>query len=849
MPPDDLAPRAPATWLLPVFFLSGATSLVYQTLWERALHLLLGTSGVALATVLAAFMAGLGLGGWLGGRWAPERPLRAYGWLELGIGAYALAFPAVLAGAEPVYLALHRGPLAWAAPGLELAFAAALLLPPTVAMGTTLPLLSRVVVDRIGAASEQVSALYAANTLGAVAGTFAAGLLLLPFVGFTATNRVAAAGNLLVGLVALALDPRFPALVPADDLHFEDRPASDPAPIGVAVAFLCGVAGLASEVVWTRMVALLLGATTYAFTAMLLAVLLGIAFGGRLGGTFADDALRFGGAAGARAGLAKVCLALAAVGFALPFVWPWLPYVFVGVFDLFDGRKNPLAVFLGSFAGAALALLPPAVLMGAAFPYAVRVVAGDRADPARVVGRVYAANTVGGVLGALAAAFVGIPTLGLRGVAEATTVVYALAALLVARGPRLGAPALGLLLLPAAVTAPWDPLWMNGGLYQYVAFFQDHTAEGLRRFTTGEQELLYVREGRSSVVTVGRNTDTGNLWLANNGKVDASSVGDLPTQMLVSLLGAQHVERPDEVLVIGLASGISAGAVTLLPQVGRLQVVELEPEILGAARLYAPYNFGVLDDPRVELVWNDGRNHVLRAPEGRWDLVVSEPSNPYLSGVSNLFTKEFWEVGRARLAPGGVWAQWVQIYGMGPDEVAGLIRTFAEVYPHVAVYEVMAGADLVLLGADHPLDPSTDTAARLFAAPRAKEALAAIDLTDPLQIVAMHAFDRDEALAFAGDATRVTDDNLRVEYAAPLWLHTDIAVENWNQLRDAAHVRWSAVGDDPLAWLDLARAYASVGDDRRAKTVRARAFAWLPPGSDLQAEVLRDLLAPPTAEE
>lgn len=826
----DPDPAAPATRLLPVFFLSGATSLVYQTLWERALHLLLGTSGVALATVLAAFMAGLGIGGWLGGRWAPARPLRAYGWLELGIGLYALAFPLILSGAEPVYLALHRGPLAAAAPALELLFAAALLLPPTVAMGTTLPLLSRVVVDRIGTASERISSLYAANTLGAVAGTAIAGLVLLPFVGFAHTNQLAAAGNAVVAALALWLDPRFPPLSAADDLDFEDRPESSPAPVAVAVAFLCGAAGLASEVVWTRMVALMLGATTYAFTAMLLAVLLGIAFGGRIGGTLADEALRYGGSARARAGLTRICLLLAGATFALPFVWPWLPYVFVGVFDLFDGRKNPIAVFLGSFAGASLALLPPAVLMGAAFPFAVRVAAGDDPDAAGVVGRVYAANTVGGVLGALLAAFVGIPALGLRGVAEATTVGYALAGLASARSRAGWAAAAALLALPALVTAPWDPLWMNGGLYQYVAFFTDHSSAGLHKFTSHEQELLYLKEGRSSVVTVGKNSDTGNLWLANNGKVDASSIGDMPTQLLVSLLGAQYVEEPDDVVVIGLASGISAGAVTLLPQVGHLQVVELEPAILGAAQLFAPYNFGVLTDPRTELVWNDGRNHVLRAPEGRWDLVVSEPSNPYLSGVSNLFTREFWEVGRTRLKPGGVWAQWVQIYGMGPDEVAGLIRTFCTVYPHVAVYEVMAGADLVLLGADHPLVPSEAAAARLFEAPRAKEALAAIEITEPLQVVAMHAFDRDEALAFAGDATLVTDDNLRVEYAAPLWLHTDIAVENWNRLRAAAHVRWSAVGEGPAEGLRLAAAYESVGDERRAAWVRAQLFGRTDPG-------------------
>ncbi|MCA9488387.1 MAG: fused MFS/spermidine synthase [Myxococcales bacterium] len=829
--------------LAPVFFLSGATSLVWQTVWERQLHLLLGTSGIALATVLAAFMAGLGIGGALGGRWRPDRPLRAYAVLEAAIGAYALVFPSLLHLATPLYLLVHRGPLEAVAEPVEALLAAILLLPPTVAMGATLPLLSRVVVDRVGTAAERVGFLYATNTAGAVAGTALAGLVLLPTVGLWATTVVTALGNGLVALAGWWLDPSMPAVVPRDDLD-EDRPRSAPSSVGLVVAMLAGAAALGSEVVWTRMVGLLLGGTTYAFTAMLLAVLVGIAVGGRVGGTLADDALRYGGTRRVLAELARVELLFGVAAVALTFLWPLLPYVFVGAFDLFDGRQHPVATFLGCLGACSFALLLPSALMGTAFPYAVRAVQGDSGDASAAVGRVYAVNTAGGVLGAVGAAFVGIPWLGLRGTVAVTAVVALSGALGAAVGARhrlTAGLAASALVAALVVRAPWDPLWMNGGFYQYVTYFSDHTPAGMRRFSSHQQELLYEREGRSTVVTVGRNTDIGNLWLANNGKIDASSVGDMPTQVLVSLLGAQFVEHPRETMVIGLASGISAGAASLIPGVEHLQVVELEPAILDATRFFDPYNHQILDDPRLELVFNDGRNHVLRAPPGRWDLVVSEPSNPYLSGVSNLFTREFWEVGRTRLAPGGVWAQWVQIYGMGPDELRGLIRTFCEVYPHVAVYEVLAGADLVLLGADHPLVPTEPSAARLLASDAVARELGIIELHRSLDVVALHAMDREQALAFAGDAEPVTDDNLRVEYAAPLWLHTDVAMRNWDDLLATAHVPWTALGDEPLDWLDLADSYDALEDERRARIVRARAFGWLPPGSGLQLDVLARL--------
>jgi spermidine synthase len=316
----------------------------------------------------------------------------------------------------------------------------------------------------------------------------------------------------------------------------------------------------------------------------------------------------------------------------------------------------------------------------------------------------------------------------------------------------------------------------------------------------------------------------------------------MPTQVLVALAGAQYVEHPDRVLVIGLASGITAGEVAQLPDLGRLEVAELEPAVVRAARLFEDDNHHVLDDPKVEIVVNDGRNHLLRTPPGTYDLVISEPSNPYLSGVANLFTREFWAMGKQRLKPGGVWAQWIQLYGMGPDELRGLLRTFADVYPHVALYIAIEGADIVVVGSDQPVDPDPALAARLLGSSESvRTDLAEAGIRFPLDLVALHAMNRDQVLAFAGDAPFVTDDNLRVEYAAPLWLHTDVSLRNWEDLLGAAQIPFGALSDDPLDWGDLADAYDRIGDRERANLLRGRMLAWLPPDAPLAEQIVEQL--------
>ncbi|MEO0601534.1 MAG: hypothetical protein AAF211_08865, partial [Myxococcota bacterium] len=382
----------------------------------------------------------------------------------------------------------------------------------------------------------------------------------------------------------------------------------------------------------------------------------------------------------------------------------------------------------------------------------------------------------------------------------------------------------------------WDPMLMTAGMYTYVNNFDDHSREGIVDYTVNRYEMLYYAEGLSTVVTVARSPRTGNLWLANNGKIDASTEGDLPTQVLCSLLPLQYVEDPERVLVIGLASGITAGAVAQVEAVEHLEVVELEPRMEGAARIFGPYNHDVVDNPRVELVFNDGRNHVLLAEPGTYDVIVSEPSNPWITGVSNLFTREFLEIGKSRLKEGGVWSQWVQMYGMAPDDLRTMLRTVSDVFPYVNLY-ALDHADLVMVASEKPLPPTLDRARHLLSWPGARRELARVDdqladednhvpLKQPVDLLALYTFDQDVMRRLGEGYPLNTDDNMVIEYSAPLNLHRKTQAANNALVADNAQVPATWIRD-PTELAGLAKAYRARWDER-AYTAMAAAIERAP---------------------
>ena len=853
---------------MPLFLVSGATSLVYQTLWVRHLHLVVGTSQIAVCTVLAAFMTGLAAGGFAGGRVADRvtRPLVAYGVLELFIGAYALAFPMLIEAVEPLYLGFWRAnqpdPLTFAS--FQFVLLGVLLLPPTICMGATLPLLARFATTTPEQSGVRVGRLYGANTLGAVIGTALAGFWLLPALGLSATNVVAAAGNALLAALAIGLGMRVAALpAEAGPASSEDAPATEARkplpPLRVwslmAVAALAGLSALLYEVAWFRLLVLQLGGSTYAFTVMLLAFLLGIGLGGWAGGSAADRAFARGGAGRVLGWLAAIEIGIAGLAWVTMWFYGELPFVFVWLFVQVEQHLEwlwPAKLLLSM-----LVMLPPTLLMGAAFPFLVRAAAGESLELGGHVGRLYGWNTLGAIFGASVGGLYFLPEWHIAG-----TVLIGISLNLLAAWCALHASAVadeqtrqqprswpllggwGLAILWGMGLAwwqrpPWDEMMMTSGMYKYVSDLSDRSREGVIAFAVEPYELLFYDEGLSSVVTVARSKSSDNIWLANNGKVDASTSVDMPTQLLVAHLPFAFKPDAEEVVVIGLASGITAGAVTLHSAPKRIDLVELEPAVVEASHYFDAHNSRPLDDPRVTLFPNDGRNHIALQDEGTYDLVVSEPSNPWLTGVSNLFTQEFFELGKARLKPGGVWAQWVQMYGMDTDDLRTLLATFAAVYPHVQLFSTIEDADLVLIGSESPLELDEAGFRRMFEMDAAVNyELGQVDIEEPIDLLARWQLDRELILRFSGDAPVNTDDNMRIEYSAPLHLHEETASENFLRLlgdsgaRDTVPLH-AVQGFD--ATVELARAYARRDDWVRALVTLKAAERITPGDATVQA--------------
>jgi spermidine synthase len=715
--------------------LSGAAALCCEVVWMRRLALATGSTGVATTLTLATYMAGLGLGGLWGGRQRWVRSPGGYGVLELALGGWAIAFPFLLA--------LVMRPLAAVGPGWLPWLAALLLLPPGFLAGATLPAIAAGLPRH-----RDVGLLYSVNTAGAVVGVVSGPALLFPTLGLRGTELCAAGISVLVGIAALALARRTLVERPGPGLEPPDEP---PAPRAALVAAgVAGFAAMALEVVWTRLAALLVGSSVHAMAAVLAVFLAAVALGAWLG-------RRWPGAVAVRGGL--VLMGLLAI--AGTWTYAALPHGIAAAWTLLgEGSLLPggVALLILAMAGAPAA-------SGAVFTGALVLAGGDSAGAA---GRVLAANTVGGVLGASLAGLLLMPWLGIQGVVEACALLALLVGLVLPLDPRpLHAAwwpraALGALAVVAVLLAPrWDAPMYSVGLYHRVSEFVDLSPRAVDAYAHEGWQLRFYADGHSATVAVGQSDRSGNIWLSINGKVDASTGTDMATQQTsgwlpVQLATAARGRPVEHSVVVGLASGVTASA-ALEAGSQRVTVIELEPEVIRAARFFEGVNGGVLDDPRATVVAADARAWLAR-PGPRYPVIISEPSNPWITGVSNLFTLEYWQLARARLEPDGVFCQWVQLYSLPPEALRSLVATYLEVFPQAWLYETIPGADALLI-----------------AAPSVPDGLAIEPLLGPEQLRAFSAF-----------APLNTDDHPWVELEAPRWLHRPTAAMNRELLLEAA---------------------------------------------------------------
>ena len=747
------------------FVLSGIAALIYQTAWTRQFAIVFGTSELAVATVLAAYMGGLAFGAWLVEKFLPRvtRPVLAYALLELGIAASAVfAVPLLLSLANTGLIAMFGGQPS--PPGsdqvgtttfyLLSAFVALAL--PTTLMGATLPILARSAVAEEKQIGRRIGLLYAMNTAGAVAGALLTAFVLLPEFGLKHSIWAAAAINGLVFLLAAALGQKLsgkPAPkgysldVPAEQAPVRVRPATFnrfPAPGWVLpLMLLAGAVAFFQEVLWSRMLSHVVGSSIYAFGVMVASFLTGIALGGGIGAAFARTRER------ALQVLAAALLAAAAAG----------AFAYLALEDLLPAQAGlmrlqevgPLTLPMNAlFAG--LLLLPMTIAIGMTYPLAVRILARDAEDAAPASARVYAWNTVGAIVGSLAAGFVLIPLLRYEGaiqVAVAASAALGVAALWVL-GPtnRIYAVTASLVAISACI------------LFRPQAPAKLLVTSPLNVGTQGR--VLYYDIGRSaSVVMV---TQDGGLALRTNGLPEAliDSPGSAPRfsgEFWLSPLAVIARPAARDMLVVGYGGGVVIEGAP--PSVRNIDVIELEPKVIEANRhIAALRRRDPLSDPRVNVILNDARG-ALRLTTRRYDAIVSQPSHPWTAGASHLYTREFMELAHDHLNPGGVFVQWMNVIFMDEELIRSLTATLLSVFPEVRVYRADPNT-IVFLASDAPLDLETKLVATGLPLREAPLHYARFGINNAEDLVTALVLDTDGARRLALGARLITDDDNRI---------------------------------------------------------------------------------------
>jgi len=759
-----------------LFFASGAAGLVYQVVWMRHAALHLGGTTAAAGTVVATFLGGLALGSFWGGRVVDRairtrRPgfgFRAYGTLEIAIGLYALAFEPLLSGLSSAvgraYGAGDDGGGGFLV--LRALVCAALILPPTAAMGATLPILARHVAGLGGDAGRGTAMLYTLNTLGGVVGAAAAGWLLLPAVGLRATTFTAAALNGLVGLAAILAARGTPQDAP---------PSGSPAPEAPSWIFpayaVSGFAALACEMAWTRGLVLALGSSVYSFSLTLASFILGLGLGGAAG-TWAsrrlkDPILVFG--------LLQAGVALCTVA-TVP-ILEQLPLVMMEVVASAKGFGSVMAVQAGL---AALVVAFPAFLMGAMFPFLCSLALGSKDAVGAAVGRLYSWNTVGAILGALAGSFLLLPWQGIPGtlaVAAAVNVGVASFALWKRPGGKRSVAVVVLAggLLIVAASPGWDLALVSTTPVLYGERFINESrihAKPLADVVRDSSQIIYSRWDSCGLVTVHQR---GNLrTLRINGKADASTEDDMATQILTAHLPLMLHPAPQEAFVIGLGSGATAAAALRHP-VTSVDVVELLPAVVEASQFFDETLGPWRTDPRVKISVSDARTHA-RYTRRRYDVIAAEPSNLWLSGMATLFTREQFQRYRDLLNPGGIVCQWVHAYRLPQADFAAVLTTFRSVFPESALWEVSIGGDYLLVGTTGPtLD--FDGFRRRFEQPKVAAELRKYGLPSAEALLRHWIGGPTMVEGLSRNARPITDDDCHVEYTAPRGLLQDSRTE------------------------------------------------------------------------
>ncbi len=776
------------------FLLSGAAGLIYEVVWARQMALFLGITTYANTAIITAFMIGLSIGSIFIGRLSDRfaNPLWLYIVLEAGIGLYAALTPQLMVWLQDTYAQLGGlyGVTGTGSHILRFSLALLLLLIPTILMGGTLPVLVRALREYLPNLAEATGKLYGINTLGAAMGTFAAGYLLLPSLGISGTIYLTVVINFGVALTVWLLANRLSkSLQPTkkakkkkqteETVQIEVPRLSRRGMIVLAAGFvLSGFAALVYELAWIRSLTLVIGSSVYAFSTVLSTYLFGLAFGSLLYGRWSrghrhSDPFM-------TASYLEVGIALSALGGL--FVIPMLPELFLEAFRA--GLQKNFALFqLYIFFLSFLLMIIPTLLLGVLFPLVTTVWAAQSKEIGRNVGSAYAFNTFGTIAGTIAG---GLLLMRLIGV-EYTIILGAAVHMIVAglfwslgssgrqKSLVVSLSSIVLFVLLVLAVPPWNRALMTSGIFVYGQRLAAAKDKNVLKKSIDSRKILYYKEGIDGVVAV-TEAKSGNRMLVINGKIDASSRQDLPTQVMAGEIPALIHPNPKRVLVVGLGSGIMAGSIATHKSVESIEILEISKGVVEASEYFKKQNYDILNDPRVDLIVADGRNYIA-ATTKKYDVIVSEPSNPWISGISNLFTREYFVSADKKLARDGIMMQWFQTYKMQREDVKSILHTFNSVYPYVSVWMPMAG-DMVMIGSHKPHTLDLERLRKVMAEKQVKRDLERVGFYEVSDLLRTYLIGGAALKAYTKHARINSDDHPFIEFNAPKNLYSNTSLAN-----------------------------------------------------------------------
>ena len=772
--------QSPIVYLL--FFFSGITALTYEIVWTRMLTLVFGHTVFSVSVVLAAFMAGLGLGSYLFGYAVDRLPeingsssgskapsaLLIYGWIEILIFASGALLSLLFANFSGLYASLHSFipesvPLQNA---IKMLFAFGMMLIPTTFMGATLPIISKYCVTDDSRMGTQVSLLYALNTLGAASGCLLTGFFLMGTFGVLQTVLLAAGANLLIGISALSI---YLEIAPGADWKFRLPPLRIPRielnadqKFWMGISFICGFTALAYEVLWTRLLVFSIASTVYSFSMMLTVFLLGIFLGSLLLIPLASRIHNIRTALLILQASTGLYVLGSLYGIESILSAPWNGY----------NLTDPAVAFLRYFKDSAGLMLVPTLLLGMCFPLLIKVVSGGHQNVGKATGQIYSANTLGAIFGSLCAGFLFLPNLGSQVSLTLVATLNLLTTVLLFRtgnymtpGVRKGLTVVfATLILFVNMTIPPDLL---------NSFFMRDSA-GKRNI----KKLLYFEEGLSDTVAVFKDDygvldPTAKRLITNGISMSASNLIATRYMKLFAHVPILLVDQPDDVLVVCFGTGQTTGAAGMHPRVKSVDSLELSTSVINAGEMFADQNHQALKNPKINYIIQDGRNHLLTTHK-RYDVITSEPPPPRTAFTVNLYTREYYQLQKNRLKPGGIAAQWIPLHSQGEAEVDMHFKTFRSVFPYTMGWMSVAN-EILIIGSDQPIQIDFNKLKVRLEEPEIKKALADIEIPNIFSFLSNIWLLDEQIQALGKGHPLITDNHPAIEFYLDLGNVVDVS--------------------------------------------------------------------------